>query len=119
MAHMAPQQGMNWRDYMGAIICLIGYKVSVPRIAITCSDTHGDNKGTFQARKNQEAVEDLKKQLSVAENLLSKREINCVDDLNIGDLSAFMEISVPMECLAGFHWADYPYLNKLYQVDQL
>ena len=27
MAHMAPQQGMNWRDYMGAIICLIGYKV--------------------------------------------------------------------------------------------
>ena len=46
------------------------------------------NKGTFQARKNQEAVEDLKKQLFVAENLLSKREINCVDDLNIGDLSA-------------------------------
>jgi len=28
MAHMAPQQGMNWRDYMGAIICLIGYKVT-------------------------------------------------------------------------------------------
>ena len=84
-----------------------------------CSDIQGDNKGTFQARKNQEAVEDLKRQLSVAENLLSKREINCVDDLNIGDLSAFMEISVPMECLAGFHWADYPYLNKLYQVDQL
>ena len=27
MAHMAPQQGMNWRDYMGSIICLIGYKV--------------------------------------------------------------------------------------------
>ena len=27
MAHMAPQQGMNWRDHMGAIICLIGYKV--------------------------------------------------------------------------------------------
>ena len=27
MAHMAPQQGMNWREYMGAIICLIGYKV--------------------------------------------------------------------------------------------
>merc|ERR1712130_318577 len=26
MAHMAPQQGMNWRDHMGAIICLIGYK---------------------------------------------------------------------------------------------
>ena len=28
MAHMAPQHGMNWRDYMGAIICLIGYKVT-------------------------------------------------------------------------------------------
>ena len=27
MAHMAPQQGMNWREYMGSIICLIGYKV--------------------------------------------------------------------------------------------
>ena len=83
---------------------------------VTHMETNNAINGTFQARKNQEAVEDLKKQLSVAENLLSKRKINCVEDLNIGDLSAFMEISVPMECLAGFHWADYPYLNKLYQV---
>jgi len=94
MAHMAPQQGMNWRDYMGAIICLIGYK----------------------ARKNQEALEDLKRQLSTAEIILAKRKISCVEDLNIGDLSAFMEISVPMECLEGFHWADYPNLNKLNQL---
>ena len=64
-------------------------------------------------------MEDLKRQLSAAETILAKRDISCVEDLNIGDLSAFMEISVPMECLAGFHWADYPYLNKLYQVDQL
>ena len=62
-------------------------------------------------------MEDLKRQLSAAENILAKRDISCVEDLNIGDLSAFMEISVPMECLEGFHWADYPYLNKLYQVD--
>ena len=70
----------------------------------------------FQARKNQDALEDLKRQLSAAENILAKRDISCVEDLNIGDLSAFMEISVPMECLEGFHWPDYPYLNKLYQV---
>ena len=74
--------------------------------------------GPFQARKNQDALEDLKRQLSAAENILAKRNISCVEDLNIGDLSAFMEISVPMECLEGFHWVDYPYLNKLYQVDR-
>ena len=62
-------------------------------------------------------MEDLKRQLSAAENILAKRDISCVEDLNIGDLSAFMEISVPMECLEGLHWPDYPYLNKLYQVD--
>ena len=61
-------------------------------------------------------MEDLKRQLSAAENILAKRDISCVEDLNIGDLSAFMEISVPMECLEGLHWPDYPYLNKLYQV---
>ena len=63
-------------------------------------------------------MEDLKRQLSAAENYLAKRDVSCVEDLNIGDLSAFMEISVPMECLEGFHWPDYPYLNKLYQVDK-
>ena len=62
-------------------------------------------------------MEDLKRQLSAAENILAKRDISCVEDLNIGDLSAFMEISVPMECLEGLHWPDYPYLNKLYQVN--
>ena len=62
-------------------------------------------------------MEDLKRQLSAAEEILAKRQIHCVEDLNIGDLSAFMEISVPMECLVGFHWEDYPSLNKLHQVN--
>ena len=71
----------------------------------------------FQARQNKEAMEDLKRQLSAAEEILAKRQIYCVEDLNIGDLSAFMEISVPMECLVGFQWEDYPNLNKLHQVN--
>ena len=71
----------------------------------------------FQARQNKEAMEELKRQIYAAEKILSKREIGCIEDLNIGDLSAFMEISVPMECLVGFHWEDYPSLNKLHQVN--
>ena len=73
--------------------------------------------GIFQARQNKEAMDELKRQLSAAEKILSKRQIDCIEDLNIGDLSAFMEISVPMECLVGFHWEDYPSLNKLHQVN--
>ena len=71
----------------------------------------------FQARQNKEAMEELKRQIYAAEKILSKREIGCIEDLNIGDLSAFMEISVPMECMVGFHWEDYPNLNKLPQVN--
>ena len=62
-------------------------------------------------------MEELKRQIYAAEKILSKRQIGCIEDLNIGDLSAFMEISVPMECLVGFHWEDYPNLNKLHQVN--
>ena len=61
-------------------------------------------------------MDELKRQLDAAEKILAKRQIDCIEDLNIGDLSAFMEISVPMECLVGFHWEDYPNLNKLHQV---
>jgi len=94
LSHMAPQQGMGWRDHMGAFLCLIGMK----------------------SRKDTAAVADLMKQLAFAEEVLEKRRIATVEDLNVGDLSSFMEIAVPMECLAGLHWTDYPNLNKLYSL---
>ena len=124
MGHIAPQQGMNWRDYMGNIICIIGYKVrfgfpSPDRYMVTRLRSVGwiCHVWIFQARQNKEAMEELKRQIYAAEKILSKRQIGCIEDLNIGDLSAFMEISVPMECMVGFHWEDYPNLNKLHQVN--
>ena len=124
MGHIAPQQGMNWRDYMGNIICFICHKV---RFGFPGLDRYIGIRlksvgwichvGIFQARQNKEAMDELKRQLSAAEKILSKRQIDCIEDLNIGDLSAFMEISVPMECLVGLHWEDYPNLNKLHQVN--
>ena len=123
MGYIAPQQGMNWRDYMGNIICFIGHKVIFRFPSLNRLITRLRSVGwichvwIFQARQNKEAMEDLKRQLSAAEEILAKRQIHCVEDLNIGDLSAFMEISVPMECLVGFQWEDYPNLNKLHQVN--
>ena len=105
MGHIAPQQGMNWRDYMGNIICFIGHKVrfgfpSPDRYMVTRLKSFGCicHVWIFQARQNKEAMEELKRQIYAAEKILSKREIGCIEDLNIGDLSAFMEISVPICC---------------------
>lgn len=92
LSHMAPQQGMGWRDHFGLMLCLVGLK----------------------ARRDLGALEDLKKQLATAEEILAERNIAAVEDLNVGDLSALMEISVPMECMPQFTWTNYPNINKLY-----
>jgi len=94
LAHMAPQHGMGWRDHYGAVLCLVGFK----------------------SRRDKQALADLNKQLDVAENVIGQRRIAKVEDLNLGDLSAFMEISVVMECMEGFNWKDYPALDNLYQL---
>lgn len=94
LAHMAPQHGMGWRDHFGAVLCLVGFK----------------------SRRDKQALADLNKQLDVAEDVIRERKIASVEDLNLGDLSAFMEISVVMECMAGFNWSDYPALENLYRL---
>ena len=51
-----------------------------------------------------------------AEEILRRREIKTVEDLNVGDLATFMELTMPMELLQEFHWSDYPSLENLYRV---
>ena len=47
---------------------------------------------------------------------MSKKEIRTVEDLNVGDLATFMELTMPMELLKEFQWSDYPNLENLYRV---
>jgi len=94
ISHMAPQHGMGWRNAMGVLLIPLGMK----------------------ARRDHQARLDLKKQVDAAEEILKKRKISSVEDLNLGDVAAFMEISVVMECAVGYFWSDYPYLEKLYQL---
>merc|ERR1711933_100389 len=65
---------------------------------------------------NGSVQDDLKRCVAEAETILSGRSINKVEDLNIGDIATFMEVSVPMECHPNFSWKDYPNLSNLYNV---
>ena len=58
----------------------------------------------------------LRKEVADAEEILSKREIKTVEDLNVGDLATFMELTMPMELHQEFQWSDYPNLENLYRV---
>jgi len=96
LSHMACQQGMGWVDHYGVLTRLAGIK----------------------ARRDKVALADLKRQLAVAEEIFEKRKITKVEDLNIGDMGVFLEITVVMECLAGYYWSNYPALENLLKVSK-
>jgi len=93
-SHCMSQQGMPWRDNYGLICCLI----------------------STIARRNPQPLQNLKKEVAVAEDMLSNRELRTVEDLNLGDLATFMELTMPMELHKEFQWSDYPNLENLYRV---
>ena len=93
MARMGPQQGMPFREHYGVLICILGAKA-----------------------RNSQAEVDLWKNMEDAEELVGKRKITCVEDLNLGDLATFMEVSLPMECHKDFLWSNFPNLNHLYKI---
>ena len=66
--------------------------------------------------RDPQPLQNLRKEVADAEEILSKREIKTVEDLNVGDLATFMELTMPMELLQEFHWSDYPSLENLYRV---
>ena len=97
MAHIGPQAGVPFRDNYGLLICLLGVK----------------------ARMDTKCQEDLRKYMDIAEEMVGKRNIKTVDDLNIGDLATFMEISMPLECHSDYKWSQYPNLKHLYTICKL
>ena len=59
---------------------------------------------------------ELKKHVDLAEEKIKERNINTVEDLNIGDLALFLEVTMPMEIHPDYSWHQYPNLNHLYSV---
>jgi len=94
LAHMGPQMGLPFRENYGLVICLLGAK----------------------ARRDKQAMAELKKNLLAADELVAARKITCIEDLNLGDLATFMEVSLPIECYHEFSWSQYPHLSHLYEV---
>ena len=88
--------GMPWRENFGIFITIMSKKMM----------------------KNPNAIKEMKTNLSDAEEILSKREMNHVDDLNLGDLATFLETSLPFFILPDINYEDYPALNKLYKIMQ-
>lgn len=94
MAHMGPQQGLAFRESYGLLICVLGAR----------------------ARMDGRVLTALRKQIDTAEEMVGRREIKTVRDLNVGDLAVFMEVSVAMECHPAYHWKHFPNLEHLYSV---
>ena len=106
------QQGMPWRDNYGLICCLIStiarrYCSIYERLPLLCF---------IILCRNPQPLQNLKKEVAVAEDMLSNRELRTVEDLNLGDLATFMELTMPMELHKEFQWSDYPNLENLYRV---
>eukprot|EP00931_Biecheleriopsis_adriatica_P103874 TRINITY_DN78665_c0_g1_i1.p1 TRINITY_DN78665_c0_g1~~TRINITY_DN78665_c0_g1_i1.p1 ORF type:complete len:288 (-),score=46.57 TRINITY_DN78665_c0_g1_i1:124-987(-) len=92
-SHVGPQARFHWRKTMGCMMALARKKFA-----------------------NSGVQYDLRMCIEEAETILSGRKIEKVEDLNLGDLATFMEVSLPMECHPNFSWVDYPNLNNLYKV---
>ena len=60
----------------------------------------------------------MKTNLSDAEEILSKRSIQKVEDLNLGDLAIFFETTLPFYILPDINYDDYPAFKNLYKVMQ-
>ena len=96
LLYAASTVGMPWRETCGIIVAIMGYIV----------------------RNNKDIFSDMKACLSEAEQFLSKRQIQEVDDLNLGDLAVFFESSLSFFLLSEIQFDDYPAFKNLYHVIQ-
>ena len=82
---------MNWRKHYGSVLCKLSFLL--PRIfdidiffrifgAIIGGKLKSDKAGIAEMMTN----------IRDAEGILSKRKIDCVNDLNLGDLALFLEV---------------------------
>merc|ERR1712039_1053801 len=90
-AHMASQPGSPWRENYGCVVGLMG--------------AAGRRKKTQQS---------LRAHLAEAEKIVGENNKQRVEDLDLGDLATFQEVSMAMECHPDHKWSDYPNLQKLF-----
>jgi len=108
---------LDWSDKRHMSIC-------IPPL-MTALNTYGmpwrENFGIFitkmssKMKNDPKAIKEMEQNLSEAEEILSKREINQVSDLNLGDLATFLETSLPFFILPNVKYEDYPALANLYK----
>merc|ERR1711971_121264 len=80
---------MNWRKHYGIFIAIIGGKL----------------------KSDKAVIAEMMTNIRDAEEILSKRKIDCVNDLNLGDLALFLEVTLPF-----FILDDVPAIRNLYEV---
>jgi len=96
LLYAASTVGMKWRENYGIMMAIMGYIV-----------------------KNNEALySDMKCCLSEAEQFLAERQIETVNDLNLGDLAVFFESTLAFFLLSEIQYDDYPAFKNLYSVIQ-
>ena len=76
LAHVGLQMAFPLRDNYSLVICLIGAKY----------------------KRYRQAMTNRTKSLLDADKMVAARKITCVNDLNLGKLATFMEISLPLAC---------------------
>ena len=87
---------MPWRANYGILITFVGNKL----------------------KKDKSALAEMKTNLSDAEEILSHRKIQNVQDLNLGDLAIFFETTLPFFVLPEINYEDYPAFDNLYKIIQ-
>jgi len=87
---------MPWRANYGIIMSILGNKL----------------------KKDKSALAEMKTNLSDAEEILSHRKIQNVQDLNLGDLAIFFETTLPFFVLPEINYEDYPAFDNLYKIIQ-
>ena len=96
LLYAASTIGMKWRENYGIMMAIMGYIV----------------------RNNELLYSDMKSCLSEAEEMLSKRNIKEVEDLNLGDLAVFFESTLAFFLLSDIQYDNYPAFKNLYHVIQ-
>ena len=69
-------------------------------------------------KNNKSLLDEMKTNLSDAEEILSHRKIQKVQDLNLGDLAIFFETTLPFFVLPEINYEDYPAFYNLYKIIQ-
>lgn len=91
LAHVASQPGSPWRSNYGSIVAVGG-----------------------PAGGRKKIQDSLRAHIVEAERIVGENNKQRVEDLDLGDLATFQEVSMAMECHPGYEWSDFPNLNKLF-----